>query len=378
MIKFTQITDKLKYPPKLKGKLSTIHSDIITYVISNFHNTTKFKSKVIAVLNTVSYYIISGDSLPSDWDSSSPLDNLESIDSAVCESTIGELYLHVKSITWDVQESATPVFSAEKIDTTSSEIVSKTATVKQSSDYLISATPKEHLYIRPPVVPQFDTSKPWLQSNVNQTVYTIYRSLPLIPANQSQISVTTDSSIMTATDIMKLYPNCFIRTRASLMYEAYGSLTLDPDVGILIPITGFSPAQVKDNIIKYPHIYKLLRYVDDTYVSFYSDIEIDGKLYKTLDVWDTLPDSKKMPRNSDYIKEYVVRRYLLERDIKGIKHKYPLYGSLDAFLTLFTTSDDYIRLGYVDVLDIAKQCVQSRINYKRSRNPILKAVYNNQ
>lgn len=181
---------------------------------------------------------------------------------------------------------------------------------------------------------------------------------------------------MTIMDMMKLYPNHFIRTRAATMYENHDGLTLDDDIGIILPIVGFSPTQVKDNIIKYPHIYKLTRYMNNKFTSFYSNIEIDGELHDTLSIWDSLPDSKKMPRNSEFIKEYVVRRYLLERDILGVEHKYPLFGTLEPFLTLFTTSDDYIRLGYTDVTDIAKQCVISRVSYKRSRNPILRMVYN--
>lgn len=384
MVKFTQLPDKLIYPARIRAKLSTLHSGVITYVVSNFKNTAKYKRQVVDTLNTISVYIKNNDALPSDWSVSNPLTNLELLDSSFCEDTLGNLCIKVKDIIWDVQESETDeqistdtVVTAKTLseDTVTS---SKVVNVKPKRDIgvVISPTPKENLYIKPPTIPQFDASKPWLQSQLNQNVYTIYESLPIIPVNQSQISVTTDVSKMTIMDMMKLYPNHFIRTRAATMYENHNGLTLDDDIGIILPIVGFSPTQVKDNIIKYPHIYKLTRYMNNKFTSFYSNIEIDGELHDTLSIWDSLPDSKKMPRNSEFIKEYVVRRYLLERDILGVEHKYPLFGTLEPFLTLFTTSDDYIRLGYTDVTDIAKQCVISRVSYKRSRNPILRMVYN--
>lgn len=384
MVKFTQLPDKLIYPARIRAKLSTLHSDVITYVVSNFKNTAKYKRQVVDTLNTISVYIKNNDALPSDWSVSNPLTNLELLDSSFCEDTLGNLCIKVKDIIWDVQESETDEqISTDTVVTakTSSEDTvtsSKVVNVKPKRDIgvVASPTPKENLYIKPPTIPQFDASKPWLQSQLNQNVYTIYESLPIIPVNQSQISVTTDVSKMTIMDMMKLYPNHFIRTRAATMYENHNGLTLDDDIGIILPIVGFSPTQVKDNIIKYPHIYKLTRYMNNKFTSFYSNIEIDGELHDTLSIWDSLPDSKKMPRNSEFIKEYVVRRYLLERDILGVEHKYPLFGTLEPFLTLFTTSDDYIRLGYTDVTDIAKQCVISRVSYKRSRNPILRMVYN--
>lgn len=384
MVKFTQLPDKLIYPARIRAKLSTLHSDVITYVVSNFKNTAKYKRQVVDTLNTISVYIKNNDALPSDWSVSNPLTNLELLDSSFCEDTLGNLCIKVKDIIWDVQESEIDeqisTDTAVTAKTLSEDTVtsSKVVNVKPKRDIgiVVSPTPKENLYIKPPTIPQFDASKPWLQSQLNQNVYTIYESLPIIPVNQSQISVTTDVSKMTIMDMMKLYPNHFIRTRAATMYENHDGLTLDDDIGIILPIVGFSPTQVKDNIIKYPHIYKLTRYMNNKFTSFYSNIEIDGELHDTLSIWDSLPDSKKMPRNSEFIKEYVVRRYLLERDILGVEHKYPLFGTLEPFLTLFTTSDDYIRLGYTDVTDIAKQCVISRVSYKRSRNPILRMVYN--
>ena len=122
------------------------------------------------------------------------------------------------------------------------------------------------------------------------------------------------------------------------------------------------------------HIFRLLKETNDGVATFYSTIEIDGQLQNVLDIWDTLPESKVIPKTADFLKEYVVRRYLLERDVKKINHKYPLYGSLDPFLTLFTTPEEYSKLGYKDCEDLARKCVQARIRYKQSRNPILRRI----
>lgn len=400
MIKFTQLTEQLGYPPRIKARLSTLHSDIITYVIDHFENTNRYKTKVVSLLNTISHYVMFGNTLPKNWSSSDPFNNITLLDAFKCEEDLGSLFLHVKNITWDVMPVSSKVSYGNNISgntydniATSSQIEEIPSKSKNNIEnesngicpnltvlkaYVPSGpdTPKENLYIRPPTVPRLDTSKPWAQRNVNGTVYTIYPSLPETPITQSQISITTDVSRMTASDLVKLYPNCFIRTRASTMYDSHPGLTLDPDVGILIPIEGFTESQVKDNIVKYPHIFKLMRNLNGKLVSFYSHIEINGELHETLSIWDGIEDSKKIPKNSEFIKEYVVRRYLLERDIKHINHRFPMFGTLDPFLTLFTTPDDYIRMGYDDIVGQARSCVQSRVSYKYSRNPVMRMVNN--
>jgi hypothetical protein len=120
-----------------------------------------------------------------------------------------------------------------------------------------------------------------------------------------------------------------------------------------------------------------MREIDGKQCSFYSHIEIDGKLVNILDIWDELPESQIIPKQADFIKEYVVRRYLLERDIDGIKHKYPMFGDLDPFLTLPLTIADYKDFGYTDAVKLARQCVASRVNYKVSRNPIVRRLEHN-
>ena len=372
MIKFTNLTEKLSYPPAVRAKLSSLHSDVITYVVSNYDGTATYRQKVVNTINTLSYMVMSGDSMPDDYDISDPL-NINFVDDTECKNVLGNLYIHSRLIDWDIN------ISDESKSVSNNIQVSYKSNDDNGSKHIVRTakpTPKEYLYLKPPTVPQFDYSKPFLQQMIGPDLYCIYTSLPEIPTKQNEISVTTDVNKMTYDDLMKLYPNQVIHTRSSALYEKVAGLDYDDKLGVIIPVQGFTKKQIIDNIVKYPHIFKISKLVDDQIVSFYTTIEIDGELHKTLDIWDTLPESKKIPKSSEFIKEYVIRRYLLERDIKKIEHKYPMYGTLYEFLTLFAPSDDYIEMGYKNTSEIAKQCVLSRISFKKSRNPVLRRLSN--
>lgn len=378
LIKFTQLTEKLKYPPNCKGVLSTKHSEIVTYAIDHFKNTMKYKNQAVTALNTASYLIISGDTWPTFWDLSAPFDSIPSIPIDIMLDTLKDLFLSLDDIVWDVSEVAfvqeSHIVASKSdyvLDNKSSNFVNHTG-ISDSVSH--KPTPKEDLYIRPPMIPQFDVTKPWLQEVVNGQEYVIYTSIPIIPENQSQISVTTDISKMKSSDLLNLFPNRCIHTRAAVMYEPYGDLAFDENLGVIFPIEGFTQDEVRDNIIRYPHLYKLMRVVDEKLVSFYQNIELNGELHDVLQVWNELPDSKYIPKSTEYIKEYVVRRFLLERDKLHTQNKWALYGTLEPFLTLFMESEKYAAYGYKDSLALASQCVKSRVSYKQSRNPILRVV----
>ena len=285
MIKFSQLTANIPYPPNIKGQLSTLHAGIVTYVLDHYVNTAKYKTQVVSVLNTLAYNVITGSTILPSQAPSDPL-TIELVDDDLCLDTIGNLYLCVRDILWDVSESEIIIESSDSVNKLTAT-VSKPVNSYSPTAATITPTSKEQLYIKAPTILQFDTSKPWAQKLCNNTWYTIYRSLPLIPTNQSQISATTDITEMTSSDLMRLYPNCLIHTRAACMYENVEGITLDPDVGLLLPIEGFTENQIRDNIIKYPHIYKLQRYLHNNYVLFYSFIEIENELFSTLDVWDS-------------------------------------------------------------------------------------------
>ena len=177
---------------------------------------------------------------------------------------------------------------------------------------------------------------------------------------------------------MNLYPNVKLQVRNELFNERIDDLDYDEFVGSFIKIDGFSRDQLIDNIIKYPLIEFLEREGksngEPKWVDFWKFIEIDGQLHKTTDVWDSLKDTRGLPKTKPIIAEYVIRRYLLERDVKHIDHNYKPWGTLDKFLVLYMPYDMYIKHGYKNVVDIARQCVESRVSRIMSRNPIIRRL----
>ena len=233
-----------------------------------------------------------------------------------------------------------------------------------------------------PRFPQFDVNDIWLEGMADGNHLVIRRSLPRIPRVQSDISVTTDFNDLKDEDFLKLFPNKILQPRFERIYyeadKSFYNVKRHPILGNIIMIEGYTYDQIVDNVIKYPHFYKLKREIDDKWINFYTRIELDGELCQTKDVWNDLPEAGGLPKDTQYMKEYVIRRYLLERDIKGIKHKYPLVGSLDPFITLFAPIEVYKELGYTDYLRMAKQCVKSRVSFYYTRNPIVRRLLGNE
>lgn len=389
-IPFSQIPNKLKYPASIKGTLSSIHSIVISYVAQNYINARTYRVKVIDVINNLTYRVLVNDDLGLVWNKDDPLKLTAYVDSSIIRKNTGSLYLEYGDVEFDIDEEdnadtvstvkekpsnpmATLKATVEVKPKKKSTTKPKTETVISDNKSEIIPTPKEDLYIKYPTVPQINSKEVYVSQYINGELYTIYKSLPLIPTKQSEISATTNAELMSNNDLMKLYPNRIIRTRDECMYEHVDNMYQHSILGNILPIEGYTRAELIDNVVRFPHIFRLCRIVDNEIVNMYSSIELDGELYRTMDVWDNLPESSVIPRSASYIKEYVVRRYLLE-EAHGIKHKYPIFGAFDEFITLFMPSDDYIALGYTDVIGMAKQCVMARVAYKRSRNPILRAI----
>lgn len=383
-IKFTSISERYQVEKACKGKISELHSELITYVVNHFKSTKKYKQQVVDILNIMTYVVYSGDILPYNWKTSNPFQNIPDFDKDMIEDTLGDVFLTVDAIDWDVKPTDNVDSDISTQGSAMSDVPSISKPVRKSSvksnsksSSVVSTfrpTQKQDLYIQSPVVPRFDYSKPWIRGHEGADDLVIYTTLPEIPTRQNEISCTTDVTKLTYSELVNLYPNVVIHTRAPLMYEHIEGLDYEEDIGILLPIQGYSREQLIDNIIQYPHFYKLCRMIGDTLCSFYTHIEIDGELKSILEVWDTLPDTKKIPRQKEFVKEYVVRKYLLDLTLKKVKYKYPLYGSLDPFLTLFMPSDVYTERGYSDIEGIARQCVISRVKYKQSRNPVIRRL----
>jgi len=371
-IPFTQIPDKLNYPARCKGQLSTAHSSIIEYVSLHYNGSFKQRKLVVSVMNSISYSILNGDTLSKDWPGSNPLLNVRIVEDDVCKSFLDDIYLNERTIRWDIEITS----EIPKKSTDSTGASKRVDPVVAQEDFNRQLTPKEDLYIQPPVVPRFDNRTKIVSVSEGDTQLVIYPSEPVIPSKQNEISVSTDVSKMTSLDIMKLFPNHIIHTRAASMYQRYPGMDYDDNIGVIFPVDGFTKDEIVDNIIKYPHLFRINKLVDGEITNFYTTIELDGVLHKVSDIWRSLPESDVLPYNTDFIKEYVVRRYLLERDIKNINHRYEMYGGMKPFLTLFMPPNKYIDYGYKNVEEVGRGCVIARVDYKKSRNPILRRAKN--
>lgn len=395
--KFTDISERHPMPKPIRAKASQLLSIIIEYGVKHYNNTKKMRESLLKACNVILYCLLENEPVPHDWLTTDPLSNIPDIDEDTLKNTLDSVYLSDKNVEWDLTPvvfsetiqpapvTSSPVFEDKRpklnrSNQVSSSVISNTVSTAEKSrkakkqTAVMIPTDKTDLYLQGPKVPQFDNKSIWMQGQIGYDKLVIYESLPKIPTKQSEISVTTDVSKMTHQELMNLYPNCVIRTRNEKMYEEIDGIDYDETLGLLLPICSFTSAQIRDNIIKYPHFYKLVRELNGQLVSFYSHIEINGELHKTLDVWDTLPEAAIIPKQPEFIKEYVVRRYLLERDILGVKHNFPMFGTLNPYLTLFMPADEYIKNGYTNTQDIVIQCVNSRVSFKQSRNPVIRRL----
>lgn len=364
-IRLADLADRLPIPAQIKAKYQEHYVEVYDYVVSNFVNRRSFKCSTVDKLNGLLYFLMVDGDVPYNWQSivSDPMYSLD-VDRDLVRRTVTPMYLDVDDITWDLQE----------VGSVGSYVVkhsSEDTVVSPKTSYSTSVeTPKENLFVSVPKYPRvggFDTK-----------YGNIHVSLPQIPTKQCEVSVTTDVNSMSNEDLLRLYPKQFIRTRSPIMYEPREGITLDPTFGLLIPVDGFTDAQVRDSIIRYPHIFKLKRIGPSGELqSFYDYVEVDGELQDTLKIWKYLPEARVIDIESlgsrkeqvEFIKEYVIRRYLLERDIKGVRHRYDVVGELPEFMTLFMPARMYVEEGYKDPLELARTCVRARVSYLKSRNP---------
>lgn len=439
-IKISDIAEKVPVPGNVLQKFEVYYHDLYMWICDNFENRERFKKNATYKINLLMYYLFTDGTVPYNWNTLMTTPNLScSINSSDIRRVITKCMLAPSNIDWsecmdssysfelasaasdkssdavsaasEVPNSSTPskrpyTFSAKtdtgekysgQVKAASAAITAscnecaaedKSLSKEAASDVCedddeyevasslqpaVNATPKEDLFITIPKYPKVADVSSSLPNNIRV-------SLPLVPSKQSEISATTDVNSMSEEDLLNLFPNTFIRTRSPLMYKPRQGITLDPDYGLLIPVEGFTDAQVRDSIIRYPHIFQLARQMEDgTFTSFYNDMEIDGELVNILKVWKYLPEAKIIDIDSlnstseqiEFIKEYAIRRYILERDIAGVKHKFDVRGSLPEFMTLFMPASMYTKEGYGNSIDIAKKCVSARVSYLRTRNPRL-------
>lgn len=387
--RFTELVDRYKYPLHRKSELLQYFSKLFEYGCNNFTGTKDFKRNLLNAFNVTTYWtlkFLNKDILEDAIDMSN---YVGVIDDDTLKSVLGPYYIDVSDIEWDidiVDSNYTENYDdLQEVKSSLDSVDNSVEIVNNSKDVIITTeetvlnpTPLEDLSIKGPRVPFFDVNSIYREGTVNGNHYVIYRSLPLIPTRQCEVTLTTEVDLMSESDLMNLYPNVKLQVRNELFNQHIDVLDYDEFIGAFIQIEGFSREQLIDNIIKYPVIEFLEREGrskgEPKWVDFWKFIEIDGKLHKTLDVWESLKDTKGLPKTKSIICEYVIRRYLLERDVKGIDHKYKPWGTLDKFLVLYMPSDMYIQHGYKNVVEIARQCVESRVSRIMSRNPIIRRL----
>ena len=371
---------------------------IVDYVYSEKNRiplNKRFKYKIITALNDIALKLLQGDNLDDIGDIRYFIENASDLE----ELSDAHPMYHQNILTYDeidwedintIHENESDECDSSSVDNKTIDVVSSTQDTVSSenskvtrkilinrADKPIRQSKMSDIWLKPRF-PQFDVNDIWLEGEADGNYLVIRKSLPRIPKVQSDISITTEFDDLNDEDFLKLFPNTILKPRFEKLYYdldgRFKNVKNHPVLGNLIMIDGYSYDQIVDNVIRYPHFYNLKRVVDGKWVNFYTKIEIDGELYPITEVWNDLSESKGIPTDVHYMKEYVIRRYLLERDVQGINHNYPLWGSLNPFITLFAPIDTYKELGYTDCLEISKQCVKSRINFYYTRNPIVRRL----
>jgi hypothetical protein len=228
-----------------------------------------------------------------------------------------------------------------------------------------------------PKTPQFDIKAVMQSKTIDELQYVLYNSVPSIPTRQCEISLSTDVDKLTEKELLSLFPDKILYPRSAELYAEIEGVEKDDVFGNLILINGYSKKQMVDNIIKYPYIHNLKRLGKSAngykQVDFWKYIEIDGEIKKTLEVWDTNKKFSVLPKNKAVIEDVVVRNYLLKQDSRSKeKYQFGIYGNFDPFLMLFMPPEKYEEYGYKDPVELARQCVIARVNYIKSRNPVLR------
>lgn len=232
-------------------------------------------------------------------------------------------------------------------------------------------------------MPAIDCTQIYLKSlDLAGRPINVYPTLPTIPTNQCEVSATTNIDTMIDMDFLKMFPNEVIRARHPMMYGTFTDVVnvhgdpmeieVDEVLGYIPVINGYTREQIIDNLIKYPQFTYWYRQEGRDRTPFTKYVEIDGELVPRMK-WlreSRDPDLNNVPGNEYFIKDYMYRKYILDEEYGGIKHKYPPFGTYGPFMSLFMPKELYQKFGYKDVASIGRQCVQNRIDFFRSRNPL--------
>lgn len=371
----------------------------IQSILSFNRLSTAQRKKAASTLNSLVTTILKGDAFPDEVDVLRSPD----YDEDDMRSTLGNAYVTIDTFDWDILETEditnhSDIVVVEDIETEDMQHVSQdTCKIKRKvpsdlkenapsnvepddmlneNEFVQYKSTRADISLSFRIFPIRDIKNLWRPAkDLAGRSMMIYKTLPEIPSKQSEITITTEVDDMTDSDLIKLFPDHFIRPRRPEMYDNYEGFSYHDKLGYIPKISGFTEEQVIDNLIRYPIFAYMFRRVDGKRVVFNKHVEVDGELLTSQQAYEKVEDVKNLPNNIVFFWEYSVRRYLLERDHNTVKHKYPLEGSCDPFTTLFMTPEEYRELGYIDSIDIARQCVQNRVKFWRTRNPLTKHMY---
>ena len=377
-MKFTEIPDTImnrrSVPNNMRpflGTISSLDSKIIDYVQATPEFKPRDMIKIVRKMNSLAYQVIIGDYIDFDVSTESGYNSIMLIDDVECSSKLGNLFIDVADVMWDVEYSENvPIVSETLIQESYNDesFVDPTNKVSSESDISLSF----------PKVPRFDPNKVWaIGKDIYGRLIPIHPTLPEIPTVQNEISITTDVSKFSKQDLLNLFPNKRLKPRHDELYQKVEGFDWDPVLGYIPKILDFTKEQIVENLIKYPKFnYMYREFGEDNRVNFTSFLESNENLVPLKVAVEVVPDMVALPKSKIFYMDYIVRRYLLERDVLGIEHKFPMYGTFDPFMTLFTTMEEYAALGYSDFESMAKQCVIGRVKFYQSRNPLVRGLLN--
>lgn len=377
-MKFTEIPDTImnrrSVPNNMRpflGTISSLDSKIIDYVQATPEFKPRDMIKIVRKMNSLAYQVIIGDYIDFDVSTESGYNSIMLIDDVECSSKLGNLFIDVADVMWDVEYSENvPIVSETLIQESYNDesFVDPTNKISNDSDISLSF----------PKVPRFDPNKVWaIGKDIYGRLIPIHPTLPEIPTVQNEISITTDVSKFSKQDLLKLFPNKRLKPRHDELYQKVDGFEWDPILGYIPKILDFTKEQIVENLIKYPKFnYMYREFGEDNRVNFTSFLESNENLVPLKVAVEVVPDMVALPKSKIFYMDYIVRRYLLERDVLGIEHKFPMYGTFDPFMTLFTTMEEYAALGYSDFESMAKQCVIGRVKFYQSRNPLVRGLLN--
>lgn len=394
--------------PCIRRHLAKIQSICPEFVQAYMESTLPHKKRRdygVTTLNCLVYGIVNGDTI------SRPVKLIQNCpyDESEMKSCLGSAYVTRETFNWYIDDESDTITSSDEnvskhnqLDSNGiqEEIVAqKNSTVSASGVNNISQSSDsvqreftgykstlEDIDLEFRSFPVRDLSKLWgtCYDDCGREMK-VYYSHPIIPTKQNEITITTPYDQISDMDLLKLFPDHFIRTRLDIMYEPQEGFTVHPKLGFIPKISGFTEEQVIDNIIKYPRFCHIFRMIDDPdrfrgekRISFISRIEVDGELLRLKEAINTVEDMKNLPDINVFYYDYIMRRYLLERDYHTLEHKYPLDGYLQPFTVLFMTPEEYAELGYTDALDLAKQCVKHRVQFYQSIHPLTKMRFSSE